>query len=212
MTETVFAINSKSTLEAVRNAVALAKKGKLKAVNAVPAQGYTFEGSAGHLGYVVGDCWIYERLIPPDIRPWRPFIRTVPVNRLSGEPDPVVAELGLEDFYANSHYLVFTRTLHATFKDQPDGLHLSMRTVENDTRHDWREMQRVKNDIAGKHWEGVEIYPDVDRLVDSANQYHLWCWPFQLPFGFKDGLVADHGSVEQIGGAQRPLAEGDTRD
>jgi len=56
-------------------------------------------------------------------------------------------------------------------------IYLSFRTVENDARHDWREFQRIKNELAGPDWWAVEIYPAETDLHDSANQWHLWCWP-----------------------------------
>lgn len=144
-----------------------------------------------------------ERAIPYEVRPWRPFIKTQAV-RPDGTPDPEV-ESGKEEFWANSHYLVYLRRMKSEDPEMPDAVHLSLRTVENDTRHDWRDFQRIKNELVGPHWEAVELYPDVDRLVDSANQYHLFCFPFRLPFGFHSKLVLDHGHVEQIGGKQRPL-------
>lgn len=150
---------------------------------------------------------IDERDIPYQVRPWRPFVKTIAVQP-DGTPDPDVLS-GKEEFYANGHYLVYIRRIKATVPDLDDMVHLSLRTVENDTRHDWRDFQRIKNELVGPHWEAVELYPDVDRLVDTANQYHLWCFPFQLPFGFGMKFVMDHGMVEQTGGKQRAFTEGD---
>lgn len=150
---------------------------------------------------------IEERSIPHEVRPWREFRRTIPV-RPDGSQDAEV-KAGREEFWANGHYLVFLRRMKSEDPDAPDAVHLSLRTVENDTRHDWRDLQRIKNELVGPHWEAVELYPDVDRLVDSANQYHLWCFPFRLPFGFDSKLVMPHGVVERTGGSQRPFTEGD---
>ncbi len=43
--------------------------------------------------------------------------------------------------------------------------------------HDWRDLQAVKNDIAGEEWEGVELYPAESRLADPSNRFYLWCVP-----------------------------------
>lgn len=167
-----------------------------------------FETRPGHWEYRLDDGrMIDERSIPYEVRPWREFVRTMAM-RPDGTPDPDVVS-GKEEFYANGHYLVFLRRMKSDVPDQPDGAHLSLRTVENDTRHDWRDFQRIKNELVGPHWEAVELYPDVDRLVDTANQYHLWCFPFRLPFGFNSKLVMPHGVVERTGGKQRPFTEGD---
>lgn len=163
----------------------------------------------GRWGYrTIAGIFINERDIPWGIRPWRRFIQTTPINSTTGEVDEDVAK-GIEKFYANSHYLVFVREMQPTDEDNPDvAKHLSIRTVENDVRHDWRDFQRIKNELCGEHWEACEIYPDVDRLVDTANQYHLWCFPFRLPFGFTTRFVMDHGAVETSGGKQRPMRPG----
>jgi len=158
-------------------------------------------------GYLINGRWVDERTIPHDVRPWRPFVQTIPY-RPDGVPDYDVS-VGVETFYANSHYLVFKRLIPATNEDSPSEymVHLSMRTVENDVRHDWREMQRVKNELAGPEWEAVEIYPAESRVVDTANQYHLWCFPFSLGFGFGTGLIKTPEEVKGYGGAQRPFRE-----
>lgn len=160
---------------------------------------------------------VYEREIPVERRPWRPFALTTPV-RPDGSVDEAVAN-AKETFLSNSHYLVFVRVIDPEdpydadkldpqlpeIEGQPSMVHLSMRTVENDVRHDWREMQRVKNEILGPEWEGMELYPAESRVVDTANQYHLWCLPFTLPFGWHSGLRGDQ-FADVVGGAQRPLS------
>jgi hypothetical protein len=44
-------------------------------------------------------------------------------------------------------------------------------------RHDWREFQKIKNDVAGPEWEAVELYPKESRLLDPSNYYMIWCAP-----------------------------------
>lgn len=48
---------------------------------------------------------------------------------------------------------------------------------------DWRDLQRIKNDLCGHAWEAMELYPAESRLIDSSNQTHLWCFP-KVPVGF----------------------------
>ena len=82
-------------------------------------------------------------------------------------------------------------------------VYLSIKTLDKQPRHDWREMQQIKNELVGEEVEAVELYPSEDRLVDTANQYHLFCFPElkfpkkQLPFGFEERLVAE-GSTPGI--------------
>ena len=60
-------------------------------------------------------------------------------------------------------------------------------------RHDsapvrsWRDLQTIKNTFIGSECEAVEVFPAESRLLDTANEYHLWAHPqpgFRFPFGF----------------------------
>lgn len=90
-------------------------------------------------------------------------------------------------------------TVHITFLDpdaKMDGpLSLAIHDKHRTTRHDWREFQRVKNEVCGAEREAVELYPAESRLVDTANEYHLWVAAEgeKLEVGFKERAVADSG-------------------
>lgn len=146
--------------------------------------------------------WIDERSIPAAQRPWRRLEPTLPYAPNTNTPTELPEH---ETFWGNGHYLVHRREFHGE-DGEVVGLHLSMRTVENDTRHDWREMQQVKNELAGELWEAVELYPSVKRLVDMANQFHLWCFPHELPIGFPAGAVASTEEAAATGATQRAFA------
>ncbi len=141
--------------------------------------------------------WVDERMLPHDDRPWRPFVETVPMR--NGQPATLPDG---EEFFANSHYLVHRRQF-AEDDGEVTGMHLSLRTVENDTRHDWRQLQRIKNELAGPEWEAVELYPAESRVVDTANQYHLWCFLRPVPIGFPAGLRLSQEQVASVGAVQR---------
>lgn len=84
-------------------------------------------------------------------------------------------------------------------------LHLSIKRVDGAAIHDWRDLQRIKNELAGPEWEGVELYPAESRLVDGANQYHIWCIEDQFPLGFNERLLCEDS---ENGVTQRPWPEG----
>ena len=73
--------------------------------------------------------------------------------------------------------------------------HLSIKRHDRDVilGKDWRDFQRIKNELCGEDCEAVEIYPKEERLVDTANQYHLWVFPAGLifPVGYTERLVAE---------------------
>lgn len=86
---------------------------------------------------------------------------------------------------------------------------LSIKRLDRRSIHDWRELQRIKNELCGEDCEGVELYPAEDRHVDTSNQYHLWVFPnnVRLPFGYGDRLVLAPGQKMFPGdkSVQRPF-------
>lgn len=76
-------------------------------------------------------------------------------------------------------------------------LWLSIKRRDKEPIADWRELQRVKNELVGPEYEAVQLFPAEDRLVDTANQYHLFAVEerrYRFPFGFFERLVADKAS------------------
>jgi len=83
---------------------------------------------------------------------------------------------------------------------------LSIRRTDRGAAHDWRDFQRIKNQLVGPECEAVELYPAESRLVDTANQFHLWCVEdpaYRWPIGYSQGRIV---SNENSGGSvQRPV-------
>ena len=104
-----------------------------------------------------------------------------------------------EVLWTNDTYQVSTR-------DFGDGWrHLSIKRIDQQPVHDWRDLQRIKNQLLGEQCEAVEIYPAEERRVDAANQYHLWGSTdptYRLGLGFHERAVADDKSGPH---GQRPL-------
>jgi len=93
-------------------------------------------------------------------------------------------------------------------KDWPAMIWLSIKRVDREAMHDWRELQEIKNMIVGPENEAVEVYPAESRLVDTSNQYHLWVFAdkeVRFPFGFTSRGVADPELAEKMGAKQRPF-------
>lgn len=170
---------------------------------------------AEHIRRAIGEVLAF--LADPEAEAWEPLApATLPANAYSDEHiaaiaaetrmdvETVRAELQRQAadtaFFRNSTYQVAVR--------RTDGpVHLSIKRLDQRAIRDWRVMQRIKNELVGPECEAVEIYPAESRLVDTANQYHLWAFPdptYRIPFGFDRGLVteADHGS----GAVQRKRA------
>jgi hypothetical protein len=85
---------------------------------------------------------------------------------------------------------------------------LSVKRQDRAAVHDWRDLQRIKNELVGPEHEAFEIYPAESRLVDTANQYYLWVFEdpeVRIPFGFTQRDVAGPKRVRATGGDQRPF-------
>lgn len=117
-----------------------------------------------------------------------------------------IAKAQRADIFLNDTYVV---SVHAERAGEPgaDGLfpalaHLSIRRQDRGDEFPWRDLQCIKNDLLGFEAECIEIFPAESRLVDTANQRHLWCFgnmdltklpaafvSDRLPCGFNTRLV-----------------------
>jgi hypothetical protein len=94
---------------------------------------------------------------------------------------------GAPRMYVNDTYQVKMR-------NSPPYIHLDISRLDGQPVENWREMQRIKNELVGPECEAVELFPAESRLVDTANQYHLWVMPdsgFRFPFGYSKRVVLE---------------------
>lgn len=117
--------------------------------------------------------------------------------------DPVInamqSEPGFVGVFINNLYQVTYREVEAPAFSGGDSesvpllAWLCIRRRDSSPVHDWRHLQNIKNDLCGSEREALELYPAESRLVDTANQYHLWVLPLGLsaPFGYAEREVAD---------------------
>lgn len=112
---------------------------------------------------------------------WSPFVL------LHGPGSPFCEMVGGDFAYANSRYQVVVK-FERSWDGWPPLMHLSIKTHDKRCVHDWRDMQRIKNELAGTEAEGVELYPAESRLMDEANQFHIYCTHplVKMPFGQKE--------------------------
>jgi hypothetical protein len=87
---------------------------------------------------------------------------------------------------------------------------LSVRRNDRGAVRDWRHVQKIKTEIAGANVEGIQLFPAEDRLVDSANQTWIWCFPpgVRLPLGFDSRAIGTPEEAAAMGARQRPFEEG----
>jgi len=101
------------------------------------------------------------------------------------------------DTFRNDVYQVLVRDAEVN-TGFPPMLWLSVKRIDREPIHDWRDLQMIKNMLVGDENEGVEIYPAESRLVDAANQYHIFVLKdasVRFPFGFFDGRRVEDGNT-----------------
>lgn len=121
-----------------------------------------------------------------------------------------VSEDGMYEYslWGNNHYTVGLEITHSTVEGNPDLIHISIHDHERSTRHDWRDFQFIKNELVGPEQEFMEIYPAESRLVDTANEYHLWGFrgvKITDSVGMRERLVTENPPAK--GAVQRPFAD-----
>lgn len=145
------------------------------------------------------------------IKGWEPFVRTLPAHNdwyAKTYPDLYAKDWmefqsGKQSMWRNNRYTVIQ-------KDLDDGMTwLSIRHNDRKAIRDWRHFQRIKNELCGPEREGIELYPAESRLVDEANQYHLWVLPegMRVPVGFGERMVGVDEEGIAAGAKQRPFEE-----
>jgi len=142
--------------------------------------------------------------------PWEQMEEVAEIRKGDGTVAPTPEN---ERWFGNATYSACLRRYEPD--EEGNGvplLHISYHRRDRAPARDWRETQALKNDLVGESQEMVELYPDQARVVDTANEYHLWGLEgTPLPvFGFPEGLSEADIPDEYIdtpGAKQRPRAE-----
>ncbi len=105
--------------------------------------------------------------------------------------------------WGNDIYSVFVRRGIEVPAMKTTVCHISFHRRDRRAILDWRHMQWMKNQLVGEENEGMELFPAESRLVDGANEFHLWVFEdtkFQFPWGFETRIV---GEKTYVGETQR---------
>jgi hypothetical protein len=157
----------------------------------------------------------------PKPRPWTPFERSdlghIDPNEFATRhsvsievAEQLVAELMRDEIWVNSRYQVNIDRSPPQPEGWPRLIHVSIKRRDKREVHDWRDLQRIKNELIGPEHEALELYPAESRLVDTANQYHLWVFAdaeVRAPFGWTERAVSDADDAKKHGGRQRAFDE-----
>ena len=119
--------------------------------------------------------------------------------------EKLIQQTGAPHVFMNDLYTVRVR-------DASPFIQLDISRRDGEPYKNWRDFQRIKNELVGAECEAVELFPAESRLVDTANQYHLWVNPdvkFRFPFGYRRRIVLDEPVIYRgRGGCELPPSEG----
>lgn len=81
--------------------------------------------------------------------------------------------------WTNDVYMVAVRrwSTDRVFGTRGGMIQIGINAHDGTARHDWRDFQAIKNQIAGPECEAFELYPAESRLIDPSNYFTLWCFP-----------------------------------
>jgi hypothetical protein len=117
-----------------------------------------------------------------------------------------IADSTRGEVFLNDTYQVLRRDAEVYAEGWPEMIWLSIKRIDREPIHDWRELQTIKNMLVGTEHEAVELYPAESRLTDTANQYHLWVLKHsqsRFPFGFVQRTIHEHSMGKS---KQRPFS------
>ena len=108
-----------------------------------------------------------------------------------------------DECWFNDVYYVTVRrnVIDRVFGTGKSMIQLGIASHDGTARHDWRDFQAIKNQLAGEDCEAFELYPSEGRLLDPSNYYSIWCFPFlrklRLGQDFRRVLDADKAWAPQ---------------
>lgn len=84
-----------------------------------------------------------------------------------------------DEIWGNDVYNVIVRRYDSdpVFGTRGGMVQIGISALDGTARHDWREFQAIKNQLAGSDCEAFELYPADSRVIDPSNYYTLWCFP-----------------------------------
>lgn len=119
-------------------------------------------------------------------KPWEPLWRVAGTPEEEEKQRKLYAAHGEnpppdDEIWVNEEYQAHVRYLSE--RGKAGVLHLSIKRHDKKPARDWRELQSIKNEVAGWEREALELFPAESRLVDQADQTHLWVLPAGDPIG-----------------------------
>ena len=135
----------------------------------------------------------------------RPFKATMRMAK-----DEYYSMIENEQWYSNTLY---SATVEKRKNDEMglEVIQISFKRHDRKTDENisWQHKQWIKNDICGAEAEGLELFPAESRLLNTANQYHIWVLGNneRLPFGYDTGRTVVETTKKMDSGAVQTYQE-----
>lgn len=100
-----------------------------------------------------------------------------PLVLLKRRDPSAMRDLPDEEWINDVYAVTLRRRPDHVFGTRQGMIQLGISALAGTARHDWREFQAIKNQLAGPECEAFELYPAESRLLDPSNYYALWCFP-----------------------------------
>ena len=137
---------------------------------------------------------------------WSHFVRLDLPDRAYGHLQKTGLTQASGETWVNAVYQVTVQREVETIPGWPSKMiMLAIKRRDKKAVHDWRELQRVKNEVIGPEYEGMEMFPAESRLLDTSNIYFMFVFAdpkIRWPFGFGNRWVSN---VSENGSVQRPF-------
>ena len=127
-----------------------------------------------------------------------------PFNRIVAEkPD---AQGPDREQWENEEYHVFLDKYQPPPMQHVKVWELSILRKDHGTVHDWRDLQAIKTALVGEEFEAIELYPAESRVIDVANEAHLFALMTEngKPVTVSIGRIGRR-EVNSVLAEQRPL-------
>ena len=101
--------------------------------------------------------------------------------------DPTLGEfynlISLFDILFDS-VIHYRNDIYDVARSTRDPRRLSIRRLDSQPIHNWKDFQEIKNQIYGPDVTMIEYYPPESQLLDTDNIYHLFVTDNPLPWYF----------------------------
>jgi hypothetical protein len=119
--------------------------------------------------------------------------RMMKLNDMTREE--AIEALRADEYWWNDTYCATVKRFQSRSPFMPS-TQLNIFRRDDGIVRDWYDLQRIKSDVLGVNVEAFELFPAENRLVDTANSYHLWAFPagyrIPLPIALGRGRMVTH--------------------